>query len=342
MLSYVDYLRLLPKTELHCHFVSLLQPQALLDLARKNRVTLPENPFESTNLVDFLALFNAAHEVLVTADDLATLAYDSARQSVIDGNLRYREVFINPQNFPALSYTDVIDPIVAGLQAAETDLGVGFGVIVAINRSMSAAAASELVQQVIDHPRDAVLGIGQDDLAPDATESPSLWVDAYDLARRHGLRRTAHVGETMQADPQNIVTALDVLHVDRIDHGYRAVDDPAVLARLVDSQVPVTCTPSSTRILSQWAPSPDHRIARMIEAGVNVTISTDDAVFFHTDIGREYTEWFPAMKIAPDAAKRISLAGASAAWCDDAQRDRLVASFRAEHLALDAVLAQPA
>ena len=342
MVSYVDYLRLLPKTELHCHFVSLLQPQTLLDLAERHGVTLPERHLESDNLVDFLALFNAAHEVLVTADDLARLAYDSARQSVIDGNLRYREVFINPQNFPALSYTQVVDPIIAGLQAANVDFGVGFGVIVAINRSMSPAAASELVQSVIDHPRDAVLGIGQDDLAPDATESPSLWIDAYDLARRHGLKTTAHVGETLAADPQNIITALDVLHVDRIDHGYRAVDDPAVLARLVDSQIPVTCTPSSTRILSQWQPSPDHRIARMIEAGVNVTISTDDAVFFSTDIGREYTEWFPAMQIAPDAAKRISLAGASAAWCDAPEREHLVASFRAEHLALDAVLDQPA
>lgn len=316
MVSYPDYLRLLPKTELHCHFVSLLKPDTLLALARKNGVTLPARPFESDNLVDFLALFNAAHEVLVTPDDFANLAYDSARQGVIDGNLRYREVFLNPQNFPHLSYPQLIDPILAGLQAAETDLGVGFGVIIAINRSKSPAAASDLVQTVIDHPRDAVLGIGQDDLAPDATESPSLWVDAYNLARRNGLKRTAHVGETIRADPRNILIALDVLGVDRIDHGYRAVDDPEVLARLVDCQVPVTCTPSSTRILSQWEPSPDHRIARMIEAGVNVTISTDDAVFFTTDIGREYVEWFPVMGVTADAAKRISLAGANAAWCD--------------------------
>jgi adenosine deaminase len=201
MVSYADYLRLLPKTELHCHFVSLIQPQTLVDLARKNHVTLPAQHLESDNLVDFLALFNAAHEVLVSADDFATLAYESVAQSITDGNLRYREVFINPQNFPALSYSQVIDPILAGLQAAETDFGVGYGVIVAINRSMSPAAASSLVQQVIDNPREGVLGIGQDDLAPDYTESPSLWVDAYALAGRHGLKRTAHVGETMQADP---------------------------------------------------------------------------------------------------------------------------------------------
>jgi adenosine deaminase len=339
MVTYSDYLQLLPKTELHCHFVSLMQPDTLLALAAKNGVTLPDRPLESNNLVDFLALFNAAHEVLVTPDDFAELAYDSVRQSVIDGNLRYREVYINPQNFFArgMSYAQVIDPIIAGLQAAETDFAVGFGLVIAINRSMSPAAASELVQQVVDHPRDAVYGIGQDDLASDGTESPELWGDAYDLAGRHGLKRTAHVGETMQADPQNIITALDVLHVDRIDHGYRAMDDPEVLKRLVDLQIPITCTPSSTQILSQWDPSPDHRIARMIDAGLNVTIATDDAVFFHTDIGREYRDWFPAMQIAPDAAKRVSLAGATSAWCEPTQRARLIAEFEAAHLGLDAV-----
>jgi adenosine deaminase len=345
MVSYADYLHLLPKSELHCHFVSTMQPHRLVQLAAKNGVRLPSDNIDelldSNNLVDFLALFNAAHDVLVTADDFAELAYDGVRQSVADGNLRYRETFINPQNFLArgMTYTDVIDPIIAGLRAAETDFGVGFGVIVAINRSHSPAAALELVQRVVDNPRDEVFGIGQDDLASDGTESPSLWVDAYDLAGRHGLQRTAHVGETMRADPQDIITALDVLHCDRLDHAYRSVDDADVLARLLDEQVPLTCTPSSTEILSQWHPSPDHRIARMIAAGLNVTLATDDAVFFRTDIGREYREWLPAMGVDPDDAKRVSLAGARSAWCPPEQRDRLVAEFTAAHVVLDAVLA---
>jgi adenosine deaminase len=342
VISYPDYLRLLPKTELHCHFVSTMQPARLLELADKNNVALASRDIDtlldSNNLLDFLALFNAAHDVLVTGDDLAQLAYDGVRDAVAEGNLRYRETFINPQNFPGRSYADVVDPILDGLRAAEVDLGVGFGVVVAINRNLGAAAATDLVQTVIDNPREGVFGIGQDDLSPDGTESPGTWVDAYALAGRHGLQRTAHVGETLAADPRDILVALDDLGCERIDHGYRSVDDPEVFARLLDSQVPITCTPHSTRVLSGWQFGPEHRIARMIAGGLNVTFSTDDAVFFRTDIGREYTDVLPAMGVGPDAAKQISLAGASAAWCEPGQRSRLEASFRADHLALNALL----
>jgi len=257
---------------------------------------------------------------------------------VAEGNLRYRETFINPQNFPGRSYTDVVDPIIDGLRAAETDFGVGFGIVVAINRNLGAAAATELVQRVVDNPRDEVFGIGQDDLSADGTESPETWVEAYALAGRHGLKRTAHVGETVEASPRSILVALDDLGCDRIDHGYLAVDDREVFARLLDRQVPLTCTPHSTRVLSGWPFEPDHRIAAMIAGGLNVTFSTDDAVFFRTDIGREYTDVLPAMGFGPDVAKRISLAGAGAAWCPPEQRARLEADFAAQHLALDALL----
>lgn len=342
MISYADYLRLLPKTELHCHFVSTMQPSRLLELADKNGVTLPTRDLDalldSNNLIDFLDLFNAAHDVLVTGDDFAQLAYDGVRDAVAEGNLRYRETFINPQNFAGRSYGQVVDPILDGLRAAKADFGVGFGVIVAINRRFGATAATDLVQAIVDNPRDGVVGIGQDDLTPEHTESPERWVEAYALAGRHGLKRTAHVGETEGADPRSILTALDDLGCDRIDHGYRAVDDARVFARLRDEQVPITCTPHSTRVLSGWQFTPEHRIARMIRGGLNVTFSTDDAVFFRSDIGKEYVDVLPAMGFDADVAKGISLAGARAVWCDDDERAALMASFAAEHLALDALL----
>jgi adenosine deaminase len=165
-----------------------------------------------------------------------------------------------------------------------------------------------------------------------------MWAEAYRLAGEHGLKRTAHVAETMPADPASVLVALDELGVERIDHGYRAADDPDVLARLVASGVPVAATPISTRVLSGWEPASDHRIAALIRAGVPVTLSTDDAVFFRTDLAREYVDGLAGMGFGPDVAKRVSLAGVDAAWCDDAQKDRLRAEFRAAHAALDALL----
>ena len=259
--------------------------------------------------------------------------------AVRDGNLRYREYYINSQNSAEyLAYPDLVDGVIDGLRRAERDFGVGFRIVNAINRSLSAQAAVDMVREMIANPRPEVVGIGQDHLTPDGAEEPGRWIEAYRLAEAHGLRRTAHVAETMTADPTNVLVALDDLHVDRIDHGYRSVDDPETFARVVASGIPLACTPVSTRVLSGWEPTPDHRIAELIRAGANVTLSTDDAVFFRTDIGREYVEGLAGMGFGPDVAKRISLAGVEAAWCDDAQKDRMRAEFRAQHLALDALL----
>ena len=334
------YLRLLPKAELHCHFVSVMRPERLLQLAAKYGVPLKSDTVEGLldfdNLADFLDVFNAAHAVLVEPEDFATVAYEGVQDAIRDGNLRYREYFINPRNFP-LPYTVVVDAIADGLRRAEAEWGVGFRLVIAINRSHSAESAVELVEEVVANPRDFVVGIGMDDLTPEGTEEPLRFAAAYELAGRHGLKRSAHAGETMPSSPQNVADAIDVLRVDRVDHGYRIVDDAALLARAVELGVPFTCTPVSTRVLSQWAFTPEHRIAQMVRAGLAVTFATDDAVFFQTDIGREYREAIPAMGLGREDAARIARAGFAAAWCDDAQKARMLAEVDALLLALDAV-----
>ncbi|MFT4306705.1 MAG: hypothetical protein QM604_07420, partial [Microbacterium sp.] len=112
---------------------------------------------------------------------------------------------------------------------------------------------------------------------------------------------------------------------ERVDHGYRVVDDPEALAAALASGVVFTCTPHSTHELSAWEFEPGHRIARMVRAGLRVTIATDDAVFFKTDIGREYTVALPAMGLGVEDAARIARAGFEAAWCDEESKARLLA-----------------
>jgi adenosine deaminase len=344
MIAFSDYLRLLPKAELHCHFVSTMRPQRLIQLAAKHGVPLPSDDvtdlLDFDNLADFLDVFNAAHAVLKTPDDFATVAYEGVADAVRDGNLRYREYFINPGNFPDVPYVTLIDSIAAGLRDAEHDYGVGFRLIAAINRSHSARAAVELVELVAAAGHPDVVGIGMDDLTPDKLEDPLRFAEAYALAGAHGLRRTAHEGETMTATPQNVVDAIQILGCERIDHGYRVVDDPAALAIAMDAGVPFTCTPVSTRVLSGWQFDPNHRIAQMVRSGLPVTFATDDAVFFQTDIGKEYVEAIPAMGLTADDAKRIARAGFEAAWCSPEQKSQLLADVDAHLLALGAILKQ--
>lgn len=343
MLSTTDYLRLLPKAELHCHFVSVMRVPTLIELAAKHDVALKTDDLDALldyeGLPDFLDVFNAAHLALATGDEIARVAYEGVEDGVRDGNLRYREYFINPDNFAprGIDYPSLIDAITDGLTQAERDFGVGFRLVAAINRSLPAAAATAMVETVLAHPRDAVVGIGQDDLTPELTEDPLRFREAYELAGRHGLKRTAHAGETMNASPWNVVDAIETLGVDRVDHGYRVVDDPAALAKAQESGIPFTCTPHSTHMLSQWEFTPEHRIAQMVAAGLPVTLATDDAVFFKTDIGREYTHALPAMGLDDADAARIARAGFEAAWCDDDQKARLLAEADAQILALSAL-----
>ena len=350
MISYADYLQLLPKTELHCHLVSTMRPATLQELALRSSVELwtddTDRLFEFGDLVEFLHGWRVAHEVLRTPADLERVAWEGVADAVAEGNLRYREYYINPQYFahPAtpgvapMSYVEVLTAVIAGLRRAERELGVGFRVIVAINRRESAEAAVDLVREMIAHPFPEVVGIGQDDLTPENTEDPLRFAAAYALAGEHGLLRTAHVGETPSASPHNVRDAIEVLGCDRIDHGYRVMDDPAVLALALERGIGFATTPVSTTICSGWVLDPAHRIRAMIDAGLPVSVSTDDAMFFRTDLGREYREGLRAMGIDAETAKRIALTGIDTAFCDDEQKRMLRADFTAQFMALDALL----
>jgi adenosine deaminase len=131
---------------------------------------------------------------------------------------------------------------------------------------------------------------------------------------------------------------LNELEVDRIDHGYRIVDDPALTAQARDRGIFFTVTPVSTTICSGWTLDADHRIAQMVSAGLNVTVATDDALFFRTDLGREYREALPALGLTPADAARITLDGVEATWCDEDRRQALRGEFAGLITALDAAL----
>ncbi|MGP3533452.1 adenosine deaminase [Microbacterium sp. RD1] len=350
MISFEDYLQLLPKTELHCHLVSTMRPATLHELAQRYGVELwsddVDELFDFADLVDFLRGWRVAHEVLRESADLERVAWEGVADAVAQGNLRYREYYVNPQYFAhpeyagarPMSYVEVMAAVIAGLSRAERDFGVGFRVVAAINRRESAEAAVALVREMIAHPFAEVVGIGQDDLTPENTEDPTRFADAYALAGAHGLLRTAHVGETPAARPSAVRDAIEVLGCDRIDHGYRVVDDPAVLALARDRGIGFATTPVSTTICSGWTLDEGHRIRAMIDAGLPVSVSTDDAMFFRTDLGREYREGLVALGLDAAAAKRIALDGIDMAFCSDAEKERLRAEFRAQFLALDTLL----
>ena len=331
-MNAAEYLLALPKTELHCHFTSTMDAALLISLADREGIELPTTDpahlFDYDNLADFLTAFQMANRSLTRRDDFARVAYDGVRAAAPLG-LRYREYYVNPQYFApnGLGYRDVIEPIIDGLTAARADFGIDFRIVVAINRREGARAAVELAEMVLANRYDAVAGFGQDDLTPELTEDPGRFAEAYAVARNGGLRLTAHVGERPEDPVDNIRVAMDELRVDRIDHGYQIAHSAELTARARDSQIPFACTPISTTICSGYAITPQHPIAAMVRAGLNVSFSTDDAVFFNTDISREFTDALPALGLSLDDADRIALAGIDGAFLDEDAKASLRASF---------------
>ena len=227
MTGYEEFLRRVPKVELHCHFEGTVRPGTFADLASKHGVALPTDDvdrlYDYDSIYEFLKIFAMVSSTLIDQEDFARAAYESIEDGVTLGNLRYREMFFNPtlHTKRGVPYKTVVDGLVDGIQAAEKDFGVPCRLIADVYRQDSPAEAREMVEQVLEHRRDELIGLGMD--GAEAPDPPEQFVDAYRLAGSGGLRLTAHACE--DAPAQNIATCLDVLGCERIDHGYHILGD---------------------------------------------------------------------------------------------------------------------
>jgi adenosine deaminase len=339
-MEYEDYLRRLPKAELHCHLEGSVRAETFVELARKNGVELPTSDpgrlYQYDNIYDFLEIYRLVSLSLVDREDFARAAYESLEDGAKKGNLKYREMFFNPTNHYAhgVSYATMIDGLIDGIAAAEDDLGVICRLVPSINRQESPKVAVEMVRDVVSDRRDEVVGIGMDHA--EALGPPENFVEAYRLAGENGLHRTAHACE--DAPPQNVETCLDLLGCERIDHGYLVLDDLDLTRRARDEGVVFTACLISTAQVYGWRDLPTHPIKGMLEAGLRLTINSDDPPMFDTDVGHELITLCASMDLGPEKARELCLTGVDDAWLDDSDKARLRKQFEAEIAELDELL----
>ncbi|MGF7233979.1 MAG: adenosine deaminase [Frankia sp.] len=340
-MRYADYLRSVPKVELHCHFEGTVRAATFADLARRHDVALPTNEvaklYDYETIYEFLAIFGMVSTTLIDREDFARCAYESLEDGVKLGNLRYREMFFNPtlHTRRGVAMSTVIDGLIDGIRAAETDLGVRCRLIADVYRQDPPAMARQMVEEVLEHRRDELIGLGMD--GAEAPDPPEKFVDAYQLAKAGGLRLTSHASE--DAPPANITTCLDVLGCERIDHGYHIMSDPAVIARCRDQGIYFTCCPTSTAVVYGWPDLTTHPIKDMVAAGLAVMLNSDDPTMFHTDIGREYVELCTALDYGPATVRGLVLNGVDATWLDESDKAAMRTDFTDVLNRLDAELA---
>jgi adenosine deaminase len=331
-MNYEDYLRRVPKVELHCHFEGTVRAATFADLAVRHGVRLPTDDvaklYDYQTIYEFLEIFAMVSSTLIDREDFARAAYESLADGVNLGHLRYREMFFNPtlHTRRGVAMATVIDGLIDGIRAAHTDFGVECRLIADVYRQDDPAVARQMVEDVLECRRPEVIGLGMD--GAEAPDPPERFVEAYRLAAKGGLRLTSHACE--DGPPQNVTTCLDLLGCERIDHGYHVLADPTVTRRCRDEGIFFTCCPTSTAVVYGWPDLKTHPIRDMVAAGLRVTVNSDDPTMFHTDIGREYVDLCTALDYGVDQVRAFVLDGVEAAWLDDVDRAALRASFTAE------------
>lgn len=333
-----EFVRKIPKVELHNHIVGATRLGTALDLAAKHDMKLPvDDPqklYEYDDLIGFLISHHFVSATLQDREDFARVAFECLEDAYTSGNVRYSEVFCNPTNHMdnGVPYRTVMDGFVDGLKRAEAELGVRARLIPSINREQPVATAQAMMDEMLAYPLDEVIGIGIDH--HEVPFPPEDFADIYIQAGKAGLRRTAHTSH--DAPASWITTCLDLLGCDRIDHGYRVVQDEEVLKRVVDEQIPfnacVTTGGDFWRL--KLTDEPDaplvHPVKIMVERGVNVTLGSDDPTMFHTDQGLEYVKFVEEFGFTADQAIKVSLAAIDASWLDDSEKVGLRAEYEKE------------
>ena len=324
----------IPKVELHCHLEGTVRPTTVVDLARKHGVQLPTaDPTELyryTSLDSFLEIFWLVQSLIGDRDDWARVARESVQDAAPHG-LRYREAFFTPARHLAAgqSLRDIVAGLTDGLDQAERETGVRGVLICDIDRSFGPAAAVELVDALIELRRhgtaERVIGIGMD--STERGVDPAAFAPAYQAAGRAGLRLTGHAGE--DTGPENIRAALDALGLERIDHGIAVVEDDDLMARAAEARIPFNVCPSSNVVIAnRYRSVAEHPVRRMRDAGLLVTINTDDPAMTGADLGTEYRVVAEELGFSFDEMCAIAIEAIDATWLDDGERAVLRRSFK--------------
>jgi adenosine deaminase len=338
----VDALRALPKVELHCHLEGAIRPGTVTELARKNAVTLPDgdirDQYHYGSLDEFLTVFWLVQSVLRDRDDWARLGYESVLDGAAAGRV-YAEVFVSPTRHLAAGQTlgSVLEGLCAGLAAGDAQAGCQTRVIVNMDRGYGPEAGLQLVTELIGLRRagaagaDRVIGIGMD--STELNVDPLSFAPAYKEAAAAGLRRTGHQGQSSPA--ATIGVAAVGLGAERIDHGVTLIEDPDLVAFFADRRIPLTMCPTSNVVIARACSSiGKHPLPALREAGVLVTLNTDDPALIDVDLASEYARCAAAWHWDFDQMVQLALDGVEASWLDDSGKRALSARIRAAAVTL--------
>ncbi|MCB1334653.1 MAG: adenosine deaminase [Roseivivax sp.] len=317
----------LPKVELHLHFEGGAPPAFIRGLAKEKHVDLSgifnaDGSYAYRDFWHFLSVYEAATQVLQTPEDFARLTRAVLEESAASGVI-YSETFLSPEfcgGGDVAAWREYLHAIREAADAAERDLGIVLRGIVTPIRHFGPERAKRSALCAAETADDWLVGLG---LAGDEKQcKPRDFAYCFDMAREAGLRLTAHAGEW--GGPDSVRDAIADLGVERIGHGVRAIEDPALVERIAEDGIVLEVCPGSNVFLGIYPTLARHPIARLRDAGVKVTVSTDDPPFFHTTMKKEYTDLAQTFGWDAETLSDITRTAAEAAFCDAATKESLL------------------
>lgn len=322
----------LPKAELHLHIEGSLEPEMMFTLARRNRISIPFGSVEEvraayafSNLQSFLDIYYAGAAVLQTEEDFRDLTLAYFERAARD-NVRHAEIFFDPQTHTdrGIPMAVVIEGLLAGMAEAETRLGITSRLILCFLRHLdedSAFATLSAAEPWLNR----LTAVGLD--SSEVGHPPTKFARVFARAGEMGLRRVAHAGE--EGPPAYIHEALDVLRIDRLDHGNRALEDTGLVQRLVAEQMTLTVCPLSNLSLCLVPDMADHPIRRMLDLGLRATINSDDPAYFGGYVADNYRAVAAEGLIGRDELFTLARNSFAGSFLDSEARARHIAEIDA-------------
>ncbi len=326
-MTRADFIAGLPKAELHLHIEGSLEPEQMMLFAKRNKVELPYETVEDirraysfSNLQEFLDIYYQGMSVLQTRQDYVDLTTAYLKR-VHQDNVRHVEIFFDPQGHTerGVAFEDVIEGILEGLDIGEKEWGITSHLILSFLRHLSEEDAFETLSAAEPY-LDRILGVGLD--SSELGHPPNKFERVFAAARDKGLKLFAHAGE--EGPPEYVWEALDLLNIDRVDHGNRSMEDPALIRRLVEEQLALTVCPLSNVKLCVVDDIKNHPLKRMMDAGLKVTVNSDDPSYFGGYMNDNFNAVAEALDLDIETLVKVTRNGFEAAYLSDERRAELL------------------
>ncbi|CAI3112902.1 Adenine deaminase [Acinetobacter calcoaceticus] len=330
-MNQVELIRALPKAELHVHIEGTFEPELMFAIAQRNQIQIPYKSVEEVkqaynfhNLQSFLDIYYAGANVLVHEQDFYDLAWAYFEKCAED-RVVHTEMFFDPQTHTdrGIAFSTVIGGLKRACADAKAKFGISSQLIMCFLRHLSEEAAFETLEQALPFKQD-IIAVGLD--SSEVGHPPAKFERVFAKAREEGFLIVAHAGE--EGPPEYVWEALDLLKVNRIDHGVRSEEDEQLMARLINEKMPLTVCPLSNLKLCVVKDMKDHNIRRLLQKGVNVTVNSDDPSYFGGYMNDNFFAIQQALDLSNDELKQLTVNSFEASFISDEEKQKWVSEIQ--------------